>query len=673
MESVRHPIESELFRRMKKGKVLTPAEAVNLVRSGDTLAFSGFIGIGATEEFLIALEARFLETGEPRNLVLIIASTLGDGGERGLNRLAHEGLLRRVIAGHYGLTPRLAALATADLIEAYNLPQGVITIMFRDGAARRPRTITRVGLGTFADPRNGGGKMNPRTTEDLVELVSFDGQEYLAYKPQKVQVAVIRATTADLDGNLTFEREALTLDTLPVAMSANNSGGLVIAQVERLADRGALRMREVKVPGILVDGVLVAKPENHLQTWKTAYNPAYAGEFRVPLSTVPPLPLDERKIMARRAAFELTPNGIVNLGLGVPEGVASIASEEGILGNISLTAEPGVIGGMPAGGLDFGAAINVDAIIDMPSQFDFYDGGGLDIAFLGLAQVDREGNVNVSRFGKRVAGAGGFINISQNARKVVFMGTFTTGGLEVEPDGGKLLIKSEGRVRKFIDRVEQITFSGRVAAEVGKPVLYVTERCVFRLTTEGLELVEIAPGIDLDRDILAHMDFRPIMRGKPGLMNPRIFKNVAMGLREKLLSVPIEDRLTYHPEEDLFFVNFEGLAIRSREEIEKIRATVVSRLEPLGRKVPAIVNYDNFDILPELMKEYLDMVAYVVDRFYTKATRYSTGAFMRMKLGDALEQRGLAPHIYESPEEARKALEPAGKTPEPDGKPESGA
>ena len=656
-QAVSHPMLSPTPpTRVKKGKIVLGEEAVRVIRDGDTVATGGFVGTGFAEHIAVKLEEYFLSTGKPRDLTLMYAAGQGDGDKRGLNHLGHEGLVKRVIGGHWGLAPKLQKLAIENRIKAYNLPQGVISHMYRDIAAHKPRTITAVGLGTFVDPRLGGGKINQVTTEDLVELIMFDGKEYLAYKLLPINIAILRGTTADTDGNITMEKEALTLECLAIAAAARNSNGFVIVQVERVADRGTLDARQVKIPGILVDCVVVAPPEHHWQTFSEMYNPSFSCEIKIPVQSIPPMEMNERKIISRRAAFELKPNSVVNLGIGMPEGVANVANEEKIIDYLTLTTEPGVIGGIPAGGLNFGTGTNMDALVDQPNLFDFYDGGGLDVAVLGLAQADKEGNLNVSKFGPKIAGAGGFINISQNAKKIVFVGTFTADGLEVSVSDGKLRINQEGKVKKFLDLVEHVTFSGKYAILKNQPVLYITERCVFSLTKNGVELIEIAPGIDVKKDILPWMDFKPIIKEPLRLMDERIFKPEPMNLKEELLTVPLDERLTYHPDENLFFVNFEGYTIRTSEDVRKIKATVEKILSPLGKKVYTIVNYDNFNISPEVVDEYTEMVKEVVEKFYVKVTRYTTSTFLRMKLGDALKSRDLAPHIYEDREKAKEAL-----------------
>ncbi len=634
-----------------KNKVVTADEAIAIIRDGDTVAFSGFVGIGTPDELILALERRFLETGHPRDLTFVFAAAPGDGKERGLNRLAYPGLVKRAVGGHWSLVPKLGALAVAGEIEAYNLPLGVISHLFRDIGAHRAGALTRVGLRTFVDPRQGGGKINSRTTEDLVRVVEMDGEEWLFYKAFPITVAFLRGTTSDLGGNVSMEREALILDNLAIATAAKNSGGFVITQVERVAAPGALNPRDVVIPGVMVDCIVVARPESHHQTYGTQYNPAFAGEFRVALDMLAPMALDERKVIARRAAFELPMGGVVNLGIGMPEGVAAVANEERILDYMTLTAEPGVIGGVPQSGLDFGAAINTEAVLHQNQQFDFYDGGGLDMACLGMAEVDAEGNVNVSRFGPRLAGAGGFINISQNARRLVFAGTFTAGGLEVEVKDGVVRIVREGRARKFVERVEQITFNGGYAAEKGQPVLYVTERCVFSRTREGMELVEVAAGIDVERDILAHMGFEPLVR-KPARMDPRIFADEPMQLDETLLGLSLSQRVSYDAARNTLFLNLEGMRVKTRDDIDRVRRVIEGRAHDIGRRFALVVNYDDFILDATVADTYAAMVRYLETHYYTTASRYTTSAFLRLKLGEALSRRRVKPHIFETRDEA---------------------
>jgi propionate CoA-transferase len=463
-------------------RVISADEAARLIHDGDTLLIGGSGGGHAVPENLIAaVERRFLSEGAPKGITALHPVGLGDEVSQGVGRLAHEGLLKRIVTAALVNTPAIAEMAVNDTIEAYTLPQGALSQLMREMASGRPGLISHVGLHTFVDPRYDGGRQSPSAQEDLVELVTLAGQEWLFYKPYPVNVAFLRGTTADEDGNVTMEHEAVFGEMLSMAQATRRAGGVVVVQVARLAQRGTLLPKQVKIPGMLVD--LVVVDPDQLQTYKMPYSPAYAGELFVPLSEVEPLPFDTRKVIARRAAMELCHDAICNLGAGISTGIASIAAEEGFLERVILTNEQGLIGGAPAPGTDAGAATNYTAMVDQPYQFDFYDGGGIDLAFLSFAQVDGDGSVNVSRFSGRIIGPGGFINISQNAKKVIFSGTFTAGGLDISWPEGRTHIASEGGHHKFVKQVEQLTYNGKYAQERGQEVLFVTERAVFKLAS----------------------------------------------------------------------------------------------------------------------------------------------------------------------------------------------
>jgi propionate CoA-transferase len=508
---------------------ITADDAAQLVNDGDAILISGSGGGHSVPECLLAaVERRFLSEGKPRGLTSVSIVGVGDRGALGASHLAHEGLLRRAITSALVDSPGLVRLAAENKIEAYTLPQGVLSQLMRDMAGGRPGLLSKTGLQTFVDPRQQGARQSPRTPPDFVDVVTLAGEEWLFFKPIPISIAFLRGTTADEDGNVTMEQEAVLGEMLAMAQATRRVGGIVVVQVKRMARRGTLSGKDVKIPGILVDFVVVDPHQR--QTYATDYDPSYSGELRIPIEDIKPLPFGPRKVIVRRAAMELFPGAICNLGAGVSTGLSTVAAEEGLLDAVHLTNEQGMIGGAPITGRDSGGGQNFAAMIEQPAQFDFYDGGGLDLAFLSFAEVDPQGNVNVSRFGDKIIGVGGFINISQNARTVVFNGTLTAGDLELTWDQGRTIIRREGRHRKFVPKLEQICYSAAIGREHGQLALFVTERAVFRIGAEGLELIEIAPGLDPQRDVVAHMGFKPRIAPDLKTMHRRIFEHGLMGL-----------------------------------------------------------------------------------------------------------------------------------------------
>lgn len=518
-------------------KVISAKEAARLVPNGITFGSNGFMGTAFPEEIVEQLENRFLETGEPNNLTLYFCAAQGDNKKKGLQHFAHEGMIRCTIGGHYGMARKIGEMVCQNKIAAYDFPQGVLAHLLRDTAAHQPGELTRVGLGTFVDPRSCGGKMNEKTKEleDLVQLVHLNGEDLLFYKSIPIHFAVIAGTYADEDGNISFEREGVKAESLALAQACKNSGGTVVVQVQRIVKRGSLHPRFVEIPGVLVDYVYVASdPKYYMQNFGSQYNPGFSGEHRMGLAEFQPVPLDSKKIIGRRAAMELIDGSAVNLGVGIPEYISSVAAEEGITDRFTLTVEDGLFGGNPQSGLDFGVSLNPTCMVTMASMFDFYDGGGLDQAFVGFAECNGNGDVNVSQFGDRMPGCGGFIDITQNTKQVYFCGTFTAGGLVTEVRDGKLHIIQEGRADKFCKDIHQVTFSAATAIQNKLPVLYITERAVFRLTKDGPTLCEAAPGIDVEKDIMSHMSVRPPIAPDFHLMDERIFREEKMGLKAQM-------------------------------------------------------------------------------------------------------------------------------------------
>lgn len=512
--------------------MMTPEEAAALVQDGDTVAFCG-AGGGITEasEVIEALAERYRKTGAPKGLTFFHSTGLGDRKDRGMSPLAQKGLVKTAIGGHWGQSPRLAEMADRNEIGAYNLPMGVMSQMMRAAAAGQPAVITHVGLHTFLDPRQQGGKLNNVTEEDLVELYYQDGKEYLKYKTVFPDVAILRGTTADTEGYVSMEDEVVNVDNLATAMAVHNNGGTVICQVQKIVKAGTLHPKRVHIPGYLVD-VLVVMPDQK-QLYGAPVNRFISGDYVEDFSeNSQRMPLTERKVIAHRALMEVEPGDIGNVGVGICDGIGVVAREEGVNEDFTLTVETGAVGGVTAQGIFFGATVNMRAVVDMPYQFDFYDGGGLDISFLSFAELDKWGNVNVHKFNGKSMGTGGFVNICQNAKKAVFCGTLRAGGLKTAVGDGAISILQEGRFVKMVDQVPEITYNGAAAAQQGQEAVFITERAVFRLSPQGLVLTEIAPGMDLEKDILSQMDFRPLIAEDLKEMDARLFREENMGIQK---------------------------------------------------------------------------------------------------------------------------------------------
>ncbi|MDI9613586.1 MAG: CoA-transferase [Acidobacteriota bacterium] len=507
-------IETEMADVTKSGgtKIISAEEAAALIQDGVTIC-APIMGLaGWPEEIARAIAKRYEETKHPKDLTLVCGSAMGNHKDKGPHVIGIEGLVTRFIGAHTHGSPNIGALIQNNKMLAYCFPQGVVVHMYREIAAKRFGVMTKIGLGTFVDPRIEGGKMNEltRNAPDLNEVVTFNGEEYLWYKPFPIHVGLIRGTKADERGNISMEKEGAFLEALPVAQAAKNSGGIVIAQVEYVTKAGTLHPKSIQVPGVMVDHIVVAKnpQEFHMQSEGVYYHPAFSGDVVMPLGALPELPFDERLFILRRAAMELEADSVVNLGIGIPDRMATLTGHEGVSHMMTLTTEAGAVGGVPAGWPNFGMTYNPETFIMHPNMFDWYDGGGIDQTFLGMGEIDSSGNVNVSKFGGRPIGCGGFINITTTAKRVAFCGTFTTGGLKTTAENGKLKILQEGSRKKFLNTVEQITFSGKYAAN-GRTILYITERAVFQLIDGKMTLIEIAPGIDLEKDILPQMEFKP--------------------------------------------------------------------------------------------------------------------------------------------------------------------
>ena len=524
---------------MLKANFITPEEAAAYVKDGMTVCPIGMTLVSASESILKAIEKSFLETGHPANITLLHSCGQSDRKD-GIQHFAHEGLVKRIIGSHWGLQPRWMEMIANSKVEAYCLPQGQIAQLYRSMACGLPGKMSKVGLGTFVDPRYEGGKMNDRTKplEDIVEIMDYHGEEYMFYKEQPIDVCIIRGTECDEMGNLTTEEEAMKLEVLPGVMAAKRYGGKVIAQVKRVVQTGTLNPKSVAVPGVFIDGIVVCdNPDvDHRQTSSWIFDPSYSGQARVPQNAIEPLPMNVRKFIGRRAMEEVYPGCVINLGTGIPNDViGNISNEEKLNEDIMITVESGIYGGVQAGGIDFGIGQNLYAMIGHHEQMDYYNGAGVDITFMGFGELDGAGNVNATKMGPRCTGCGGFIDITQNAKKVVFCGTFTAGGCEFAFDDHKLTIVKEGRIRKMVPEVAQYSFNGVLARKKNQQVYVVTERAVFKLVPEGVMLIEIAPGIDLQTQVLDLMDFKPLISEKLKVMDENLFNDGAAGLRDKIM------------------------------------------------------------------------------------------------------------------------------------------
>lgn len=523
---------------MKKPVFITAKEAADLIPNRSTLCTVGMTLVSASESILKAVEQKYLEKGEPNHLTLF--HTCGQSDRRdGIAHLAHEGLLDRLIGGHWGLCPPLMDMICKNQVEAYNLPQGQMANMFHSMALREPGKLSKIGLGTFVDPRVEGGKMNDRTRdkEDIVAVVTVDGEEYMQYKEVPIDTVIIRGTCADEAGNISTEEEAMVLEVLPAVMATKRFGGKVICQVKRVVKKGSLDPKRVTVPGVLVDAVVVCDDpiQDHRQTSSWYYDPSYSGQALAPEQRTSSVPFSVRKAIGRRAVMQLKKNAVINVGTGIPNDVIGpILAEEAVQDDITITVESGIYGGVPAGGIDFGISRNAQALIPHDRQFEYYTGTGIDFTFMGAGEMDRYGNVNATRMGPVAAGAGGFIDITSTAKNVVFCSTFTGGGIKVELDENGFHLVQEGRFKKLVKKVQQISYNGKLAVERGQNMYYVTERAVFQLTKDGPMLIEIAKGADLQKDILDNMEFQPLIAENLAETPVFLYRPDAFGLKKIL-------------------------------------------------------------------------------------------------------------------------------------------